>query len=626
MRARTRTLPAAIAFAATTAATMLAPAPAQAGIAWGDASLHGDDVRVEIDATAHARVTHVIGIHVAGKRFKAFVVDAIDEHAEPPTDAATQAGLDGPGWPVALIDAHGEPFEAFVEPAKEPNRLRVHLGRDGVPRGDYTITLQYRVDLAPTIRREGSMAHLTWRAPSWPEGFDSGHLTFVTPSAPTEPRVALVDDGSGEPRSIEGAALLEVHRTAALDELALIRPHVAHHDDARWVLSFDVKAIAQAPFTAPPAQLASPPTGRGGAPLRRLGWASLALVIGALSAAALRRRDLDARRWAGARGERLRGLLPLGDATRAVTFGACAAGSILASVCGRPMLGAAGVVLALVVGALRAPAPRSAARPAGRWLAIPLGSLPPSPVPVRAPFDLGARSGRIAFALGSLAIAACCALLARRDLAWAFTGGMHAVVLLWPFATGGASALPPDLVGGALRRLAPLHQTFGRAFGSRARVVAHVPRGGAPIDEVRLRVAPTAAAAAAGLIDVEVGCALVAGFGATASVPELLMRARTGSPAAEALSRRIAAARHSATFALTRGRDEDERVLAVRPAFASPAALRRWVEWAMSLAERAPTSPSQSHSRPQAPADARPVRSGEPPFRAPSIVFPRPAL
>ena len=163
------------------------PTAARAGIAWGDASLKTDDVRVEVDAAGRATVSHAISIHVASKKFRAFVVEGVDADPMPPLDDATTAGLDGPGWPVEATNAKGEPIEAFVEPTKEPRRLHVRLGSDGVPRGDYALKLRYRVDLGKdgAFSRDGTMLRLSWGAPSWPEGYDSGHLVFAIPSAPT---------------------------------------------------------------------------------------------------------------------------------------------------------------------------------------------------------------------------------------------------------------------------------------------------------------------------------------------------------------------------------------------------------------------------------------------------------
>jgi len=304
---------------------LLAAAPAHAGIAWGDATLKADDIRVEIDAEGHALVTHRIGIHVAAKRFRAFVVDGVDDHVVPPLDEATAAGLDGPGWPVSIVDGQASPndapIEAFVQPAKEPHRLRVHLGRDGIPRGDYVVELKYRVDLAAQGRfvREGTRVRFTWEAPSWPEGYDSGHLAFVMPAAPSEPQIAIADVGGGPPRSVDGVAIVDLARTSTTDSITLTRPHVPHHDDTRWVLTFDPKATPLLSAKLPE-DVHARTDARPDAPRGARFWAiaaGAALVVLAAALLAMRRRDTDAARAHEARGLRVRPLFPTSGPVRA---------------------------------------------------------------------------------------------------------------------------------------------------------------------------------------------------------------------------------------------------------------------------------------------------------------------
>ncbi|MEO7097365.1 MAG: hypothetical protein ABI175_29155 [Polyangiales bacterium] len=585
---------------------LLVPTPAHAGIAWGDATLKADDVRVEIDAKGHALVTHRIGIHVAAKRFRAFVVDGVDDGIGPPLDDVTTAGLDGPGWPVSIVDAQASPndapIEAFVEPAKEPHRLRVHLGRDGVARGDYVIELKYRVDLAAQGRfvRDGTRVRLTWEAPSWPEGFDSGHLVFVVPAAPSEPQIAMADVGGGSPRSVDGVAIVDLVRSPTSDAITLTRPHVAHHDDTRWVLTFDPKATPELVAALPPdvqAMGSAPPD----APRGPRYWAiAAAVAAGAFAASllAMKRRDADATRMHASRGVRVRPLLPLGSSVRALLFATALAGGLVLSLGRAYVASATLLVVAIVVSILRAPESTSTARTAGRWLAIPRQAIPRRARAKSAPFDTSTWLGRGVLALVVLACAAGCVLLARRHLDLAVVAAMHLTALLSLFATGKTTQLPPDLACDAWPRLASIARALEKKHGPRLKVVGRVARrgddGAAPsspggIDEVRLRIDPTGQAADRGLLSIEIGCAIVSGLGASALVPELLVRVRHGTTGARALERRLARARASSTFSSSLGRTSDELALSIRPLLTGGGSMRRWVEWVVLAVEAGAT-------------------------------------
>jgi hypothetical protein len=587
-----RTLGLACAFAATV--VVGTSGEARAGIAWGDASLRGDEVRLEIDGAAHATITHVVSVHVAAKKFRAFVLDGVDEGAQAPLDEQTVNAMDGPGWPIAVLDTKGESFEGFAEPAKEPRKLRVHLGQDGVPRGDYTITLRYRVDMSAHVQRDGPSAFVTWSAPSWPEGYDNGRIVFVLPTAPMEPRVSLVDGAGGEPRSIEGAALLDVQRQATIDELTLVRPHVPHHDDVQWVLSFDPKAMPEATANVPTIDRSTPIAPPTRAPVRLDLVVAIAVALGIVGASIVARRDRDAMRLAA-----FRPLVPIDVTLRATIFGALVGGSSIACLLGRTTISAAGLVGALIVATLRPPAIDLGPTRMGRWLAMPASAVPRRPRPPSAPIDPSTWLGATIFVLALIVLGAACVLVGREHADRSAIIAMHGLALLWPFATGRASQCAPDLVRDAWMRLRPVSRLLERSMRGRVRIVGHVPRGGT-LDEVRIRVAPDDLAARAGVMDVEIGCAIVAGVGGASLVPQLLVRTRRGSPGALAFERRIAPARASATFSTSDGRDATERVIAIRPAFVSPRALRHWVRWALAEAVRpepVATAPARS-SRP----------------------------
>ena len=592
---------------------LLAPTRAHAGIAWGDATLKADDVRVDIDARGQALVTHRIGIHVAAKRFRAFVVDGVDDSVGPPLDEATTAGLDGPGWPVSIVDAQASPndapIEAFVQPTKEARRLRVHLGRDGVPRGDYVIELKYRVDLAGQGRfvRDGTRVRLTWESPSWPEGYDSGHVVFVLPAAPSEPQIALADVGGGPPRDVDGVAIVDLARTTTSDAITLTRPHVPHHDDARWVLTFDPKATPELAAKLP-VELPTIATAPADPPRGPRYWAiGLAAAAGAfaMSCCSMRRRDADAERVCRARGLDRRPLIGLPSSLRAPLFGGAIAVGLGLSLARLFVPSAVVLVSAMLLGVLRAPETNAVGRAAGRWLAIPRHAIPQRPRASAAPFDASTWWGRATLAVIAIVAGGACALLARHHLDLAAVAAMHVVALTSLFATGRATQLPPELAFDAWPKLSSIADALRKKQGARLKVIGHVPRRGEDasvgpssgrVDEVRLRIEPTALSGEAGLVSIEIGCAIVCGLGASALVPELLVRVRPGGPAAHALEARIARARASSTFSVSLGRTSDEKAIAIRPVLTGAGSLRRWVEWVLAAVEAGATTAGRGAS------------------------------
>jgi hypothetical protein len=334
---------------------------------------------------------------------------------------------------------------------------------------------------------------------------------------------------------------------------------------------------------------------------------AIAAAAGAIGAAMIGRRDRDARSHA-----ELRPLVPIDATLRAIVYGALVATSFVACSMAHTAISATCLVGALIVGTLRPPAIDLATTRVGRWLAMPASSVPRRPRPRATPFDPGTWLGATIFVVASLVIGTAIVAAWREHPDRSAIVAMHGLALLWPFATGRASQRAPDLVRDAWARLRPVERALERSFRGRVRVVGHVPRGGT-LDEIRLRVAADERASSAGVLDVEIGCAIVAGVGAASLVPQLIVRARKGSPGALALERRIAPARASATFTACDGRDASERVVSIRPAFVSPRALRHWVRWAFAEAVRVGTeaAPVAAPTRPSRPIARLPLTTAE---------------
>lgn len=531
---------------------------AHAGAAWGDATLERADVRVELDEAGRAEVTHTIGLHVSGKKFRAFVLEGVEDAIEPPADEATLAGRDGPGWPATATDPKGTAFPAFVEPAKEPHKLRVRLGNDGLPRGDWTVVLRYRVDLAKSAAfvRDGALTKLSWTAPKWPEGYDGGKIVIALPAAPTEPKLAIADVAGDGEHPPDGLALVALRRGPLRDEIEITRPHVSPHDDARWILRVDPKALPSVAASAAalehrdPTVLAAPSGKRARSALGLLLAASFAIT-----ALSLARRDRDAENEAS-----FRPLLPLGRAARAGCYGLVSTLSIAATWTSWPLLGAALVVLAMGIATLRAPYPDDAHRAPGRWLAVPDAAIGGRSRKVLGPFDLAGLFGRVMAATLLTATTIAVGVLARHDPRAALGVAVNAGLLLPLFLSGRAAQLPPDRVVDVWAVLEPIAKLL-RERGLKVRAIART--AGRKVDEARLRIE-----AEGGTL--EIGCGILHGAGGSRLCPEILLRTE------EDLDLPTVSARLHAEDELgsAAGRTEGERVISVRTADTRPEVVR----------------------------------------------------
>jgi hypothetical protein len=594
---------------------------ASAAVAWGDASLSRDDAMVEIGREGVATVTHVLSLRVSGKKFRAFVIDGVDDGAEAPEGPEAASGRDGPGWLVDIEGSKGEKLSGLVEPTKETRKLRVRLGDAGLARGDWTVRLRYRVDFAKQhlFARDDSTVHFSWQGPHWPDGFDGGKVTFVLPAGVVEPRVGLADPAGGElgTQAVEGVALVALQRSPELDRLEITRPHVAHGDDSTWIVHLDPRAMPTVSAHLPRPERDTFRVGEEAQGIRaHLKWVLATPGLAVLLGLALALRDRGARRAARARGTELRPLVPLSAAARAIGYGLTFAGACVATTAGQLYVAAGLLAGAIALATARPPLPASARRPRGRWLAIPASAIPAPRRPPGSWLDPETPSGAFLAVAGIAAVACGAVFVARTHLELAIVGVIHALALVPLMATGRASQLPPSLARDAWPLLAPVGAAIGAIPDVQtrpiARLVAAQSAGAndgarssedaadaadaadadAGVDEVRLRVDVAESARARGVVQIEVGCALVQGTGSATLVPELLVRLRVGSDAAARFDHVLAAVPASATLASLPGRTADERVVAIRPAITSPVALRRWVEWTLATVGDAPAVPA----------------------------------
>jgi hypothetical protein len=180
------------------------------------------------------------------------------------------------------------------------------------------------------------------------------------------------------------------------------------------------------------------------------------------------------------------------------------------------------------------------------------------------------------------------AYVARTHVELAVVALIHALALVPLFATGRVAQLPPDLARDAWPTLRRAAAAIGEIPKVRVKPIARLTMardgasGSAGVDEVRARIDVGDEAVAQGLQHLELGCAIVQGTGAATLVPELLIRARAGSPAHDRLLEAVAEG-GEATFDVAMGRTPEDVVVAIRPAITTPAALRSWVSWTLAL-------------------------------------------
>lgn len=528
---------------------LLAPGTVHAAAAWGDATLRSADRRIRVDKDGVAEVVEDVGIHVTAKHFRSFLVEAVEEGAVAPTDPATVSGMDGLGWPIGVNDLKGNAWPAFAEPTKEPRQLRLRLGDGGLPRGEFTVHLRYRLDLVRSHRlvRDGAALRLSLGAPRWPEGYDNGKVVVVLPAGNGEPRVTVADVGESE-HAVDGLALVSIKREGANDTLTIVRPHVPPHDDTRFIVRVDPQAFPALAAATGAADVDTRPLVGKGARTRPAWFALGAGILGLTLALALRARDRALRAAAAALDlEAPRPLVPgLTDGVRAFAYGVAVAGSAVATALLPAPVAVPGIVAGLTLAIVRPP--RASAPVQGRWLRVPRPPAPSLPPPswLDPSGTVGALLGLVVLAGAVAAVVVLAPQHPRLSLALAMNG----VVLAPLFLTGRRSQLLPCSVPGALAVLGPL-----------ARDGQLVLRAGArgPGD-VRVRLAASPEAGGRGFVGAEVGCGSREGFAGVELHLELLLRAEAGSAADRAL--RGLTAGHDAVRTL--GRDPTESVTTVR--------------------------------------------------------------
>jgi hypothetical protein len=198
-------------------------------LAWQEAHVVADDVRIAIEPEGRARFEHVTQVTVVRGPYRGFDLAPVDPTSivEPQVICRSDASADL----AASATLEGE-------------TIHVRLGDPKVVhKGKLTCATRYTLDAArrELLVVEGGLARFVWTAPRSAEGFDTARVTVSLPSAPTEP--AAVNPETGE---LDRTIVSSLGRLQQRDELQMTRPHIPRGGRGRWAVRFDARAVTVA--------------------------------------------------------------------------------------------------------------------------------------------------------------------------------------------------------------------------------------------------------------------------------------------------------------------------------------------------------------------------------------------
>lgn len=545
-------------------------ADARAG-GWQEAHQTSDDVRIAVGPDGVATFEHRLRYRVVAGKFKTLDIATLDPRGELVAETTIVAEKGGE------IPARVERFEAT---AKTPAGVHIVIDEGkGLTRGAYVATVKYKLDLvaAKIISRDGAMWRLGWTAPASNEGRDGARVVFELPPAPTEPRLSTSNSEHQEAPT----TLATLHRFPEKDEIELVRPHVPKGEAPIWAVRVDPKALAKVntPELRAPAPAAVTSPVKAGTPAI-FAAALLAIFAGAF-AFLLRRKQTLVADTCQMRQVTPRPLVRVPARLAFVTpilpfvYGLSGAAAFATFAWGNPFIGAALVVVGLLLGTFRAPIAVARPRGPGAWREVAGAEVlvPRAPRPLPGDLlDAATMRGRLALLalLATVGIAAW--TLATHVAGIAVALPLASVVVLPIFLTGSRSQLPalPEEI--AFRMLRPARDTLARIVDLAhvdVRLLGRVLNGTKDeLDEIRLVCAPIDRTP--GLRSLELALAIAAP-GAHGAIPEILVRYDDGSPAGA----RIAALNPRPR--VVPGRSPEEKVARLVPTDPTPEAAARLI-------------------------------------------------
>ncbi len=557
------------------AAVVLSPSLA---FGWVETQIKSYGATVDVGHDGRAVVSHELVLGIRGGPLKSFEGPGVDADAEPLPDATVTPTVNGAASLPLLLER------------RDDGVLVLEVDHEkGLRSGRYAFVFRYRTDLAKRgmLLARGSRAELRWVSPHFDQGIDSMRVLLRLP--PTNVAPALPNFDARDPDVPFGAFIETLRRAPDKDELEIIRPYVAKGEPVVWRADVSPTLAPQADDSSDAAGAPAPgsPAPRRLEPAReRLQWwgvaAAVALVYGLL---------VWLKAWAFARSCRphaaqARPLLPLPTGVRAPLSGlSLSAALVLAVPLAEPTFGAALLVLALALAALRAPLLSPAPRGPGQWLPLKEEEVfrRLAPRELAHYLDASRLPGFLLFALGVGGSVAAAVVLLRRSPYEALLALMASAILLPIFLSGRGLDLPLHPLAHA-RSLAALCARLKRRRGTKVVPWARVSDLSGQPDELRLLVQPKPSPP--GLVALELGVESLPGLGGAVASPYVLVRVKDGADVQRRLPR-------SAVW--TRGRRADERVAIFKPALPS---VRSCLALALELLRAAESAASGAGDQP----------------------------
>jgi hypothetical protein len=552
--------------------TLLCPI---AAFGWVEKRVESSTTTLELEADTLATVRHELAIQVRGAPLSSFSLRGIDSDAEPLPDATLTRISGG--------QAEGAPEPVLVQ-AKD-GQLDVTVRRARGLRGTrFLLRVGYRTRLRDAALRQlpdGTRAELGWLGPRFDDGVDAVTLILRTRAAHTPPALSS-EDNAGPKYGIVSSTL---RRSRENDELELVRAHVARDEAIRWTVQLDRSLLGGAEPPAPvEGPIASAPAFE--APLTRVARLVDVVALAALAVAYALLVRLKAAAVAAqtrARAATPRSWIAWAPAWRAILAGAALGGAGAAVAFDQPpWLGAAGLLLAMLLGAHQPPRANPSLLGPGEWRPQGLDVLAPQLTPALpgAWLDAGRARG---FCVLMTALGAIVVFAARAFASSPYAGAcllLGGAALLPIFCTGRAAELPIDMLDHSRRFLGDVARRLGEGGALTVTPIGRVAAASGEFDELRLSLAPTRPVP--GLLGLELGLELRERLGGFSARPVVVVRAAEGSECQRALPRGLT---------WMRGRNADERATLVRPklptAALSVALLRELAELLLSPPQEA---------------------------------------
>jgi hypothetical protein len=564
------------------------------------------EARVEVNRQGTAKVDHMMRIKVGGGPLRTFDLKISDRNAVLPEEA----------W---LVNAHEGIAAKLPIPVRLDQRpdgdLRVEIdGKRGVGRGVYELRFSYTIDLLrqDAVALDGSMLRLTWTSPRFDDGIDNMKTTLVIPAAPTEPRAAqLRVGGMGDDATFQeaGAFLTTVTRMPEVDEISLLRPHVAKREPVVWAVRVDAKALGDLndPRLRPPPPIEAQSRTELAPDDRAVGLAMLAAAA-VLYALLLAFKHRDVTRAAFERSVEARPLVPIGIALRVAFAGPMLSAGVAWQILADHPLGGSLLVLAAIVLTCYLPSRRTGhARGPGRWLPLSNRDGWQAQASSASWFDASTWKGKTALVVTLLCLGAGVWQLSRVSFYHAHLVAIDGVVLLALFGTGLRRWLPGDQVVASAKMLRAVAELLRSDQELKASALGRVPTGSKFPDEIRLMV--RAKNAQRGYIGIEVGVVWFQGMGGPVALPEVLVRVGESTECHDAITLRMPSSKW------VRGREAHERVLVLSPTLPTADCVARlvrhlgdWVSREQSRTDGAVKVPLTPRSQAQARSVAKSIR------------------